>query len=234
MHGSDIVLVDDVGAAALRLFEDVMTAAVSARGRFVAVLSGGSTPLPLYRALAGRAELPWQRSWLFWGDERYVPLDDPESNAGAAFTAFLDAVPVPREQVFPWPHLDTPEASAEAYAATLERVLGAALSFDLTLLGLGGDGHTASLFPGTGAASRPGLTQVVRPPGTALTRLSLGAEVLSRSRVVAFLVQGEGKRSALEATLAGEDDIDDHPARAVSARERLVVFTDLANLAATG
>jgi 6-phosphogluconolactonase len=227
MTASDILRVNDVTRAALELFERSMVDAVERRNRFAVALSGGSTPLPLYRALSERSDLPWSRTWVVWGDERYVPPDHPESNAGAARKAFLEAVPIPDAQVLPWPYLDTPEASAGAYAAALEAALGPEPAFDLTLLGLGADGHTASLFPGTGAALETGLTLVVRPPEQARVRLSLSAPALSRSRQVAFLVQGEGKRAALEATLEGTGELDRFPARAVSARERLLVITDL-------
>lgn len=233
MRVSDVEHVTDVPAAALKLFEEMMIASVAAEGRFLVALAGGSTPLPTYRALAERPGLPWPHTHVFWGDERYVPLDDPDSNAGAAFEAFLSAVPVPEDQLHPWPYLDSPEASTEAYARELEHVLGGDGTFDLTLLGLGSDGHTASLFPGTGASLRREPTLVVRPEGQRV-RLSLGASVLGRSRTVAFLVQGEGKRVALERTLAGEGDLDRYPARAVYARERLVVFTDLDGIAGTG
>ena len=228
MTASDILRVDNVTSAALELFEQSMIEAVERQDRFVVALSGGSTPLPLYRALSERADLPWGSTWVLWGDERYVPPDHPESNAGAARKALLDAVPVPEAQVLPWPYLDTPEASAGAYAAALHAALGNDPGFDLTLLGLGADGHTASLFPGTGAVHETGLTLVVRPPDQARVRLSLSAPALCRSRHVAFLVQGEEKRAALEATLGGSGDLDRFPARAISARERLLVITDLA------
>lgn len=223
----EIRSVPDVARAALALFEQVMRASVDARGRFVVALSGGSTPLPLYRTLARRTDLPWHATWALWGDERFVPLGHPDSNAGTAKHAFLDAVGVPPDQVLPWPHLATPEASAEAYADSLRGALGPEPAFDLTFLGLGADGHTASLFPGTGAALRSELTLVVRPEVTSGPRLSLGAPALSRSRVVAFLVTGAAKRAALEATLAAEGDLDRFPARAVSAVERGLVLTDL-------
>ncbi len=232
MTASDLRHVDDVPRAAAELFEEVMRASVEARGRFVVTLSGGSTPLPCYRQLASRRGLPWRHTWVTWGDERFVPHDHPDSNAGAARKALLDSVPVPEAQVLAWPYLETPEASAELHAARLREALGGEPVFDLSLLGLGADGHTASLFPGTGSALRDELTLSVRPSVTAQARLSLSAPALSRSRVVAFLVEGEGKRTALEATLAGEGDLDRYPARAISALERLWVLTDLPDLSA--
>lgn len=227
MWTPDLLVTDDVPAESLRIFEEVMRRAVEDRGRFAVALSGGSTPLPLFRALARRVDLPWDRAEVIWGDERFVPPEHPDSNARAAREAFLDALPLPPGRVHPWPILDTPEASARRYADLLEARLGADGGVDLCLLGLGGDGHTASLFPGTGAARATGWTVVSRPASQPTPRLSLTAEAIGRSRVVAFLVAGEEKRAALEASLAGSDQVDRHPARAIAARERLLVVTDL-------
>lgn len=200
-------------------------------GRFVVVLSGGSTPLKMYAWLAEHhADAPfWGHTHVFWGDERFVPHNHPDSNYGAAKKALLGALPIPDGQVYPWPYLaGDPEGAAAAYADTLQQVVGAA-PFDLTFLGLGDDAHTASLFPGTGAVFDEGLTTVVRPPRKEV-RLSLTSGTLSRSRTVAFLVQGEGKRDALNATLSPTDhpDFNRTPARAISAREELLWLTDVA------
>lgn len=229
MREAEIRTVEDVAAEALRLFVGCMREATERRGRFVVSLAGGSTPLPVYRALSGRRDLPWDRCWVAWGDERFVPHDDGRSNYRAAREAFLDTVPVPATQVLPWPYRAglSPEDAAASYAATLAAAFGDPPEFDLTLLGLGDDAHTASLFPGTGAATRTGIAIAVRPPDQPEPRLSLTAAALSRSRTVAFLVRGEDKRPALEATLAGAGELDRYPARGVSARERLLVLTDL-------
>lgn len=233
MFDPEILCVDDVAHTGCDLFARLMRAAVSERGRFVVALSGGSTPLPMYRRLAAMRDLPWKQAWVTWGDERFVSPDHPDSNAGAARRALLDDVPVPADQVLTWPHLATPEASAEAFAVTLREALGDPPVFDLTLLGLGADGHTASLFPGTGAALQPGLTLAVAPPQQEHPRLSLSASALSRSRVVAFLVKGETKRASLEGTLSASGaDPDRYPAQAVHALERLLVITDLEGLTA--
>lgn len=128
--------------------------AVAQRGRFAIALSGGHTPAKMY-ALWGAAgkyrdETPWDRVHMFWGDERYVPADDPLSNYRMTREALLAHVPIPAANVHPAPtSLPTPEKAAEAYDAQLRGFFGAAEpAFDVTLLGLGPEGHTASLFPG--------------------------------------------------------------------------------------
>lgn len=238
-------VVDDVTAAATDLIARTVERSVSASGRAVLCLSGGSTPVPVYRRLAELRELPWERVFFAWGDERWVPHDDPESNFGSAKAALLDQLPVPAEQVLPWPYGDDPTAAARAYAATLQARLGTPTPerplFDLNLLGLGDDAHTASLFPGTGAALRSEFAFAAEVPGKGW-RLTLSAPTLSSSRTVLFLVSGEGKRAALEATwpaLFGgaaarpaSASVDDLPARAVSAVEELIVMTDVRPAAA--
>lgn len=221
--------VDNVAEAAGALLLEKAERSVQERGRFVVVLSGGSTPLKMYAWLIKEhADAPfWEHTHVFWGDERFVPHEHPDSNYGAAKKALLDTLPIPSEQVYPWPYLaGDPERAAHTYADTLEQLDDA--PFDLTFLGLGDDAHTASLFPGTGAVFDEGLTTVVRPPGKGV-RLSLTARALSRSRTVAFLVQGEGKRDALNATLSpdGRSDLDRTPAQAINAREELMWLTDV-------
>ena len=223
-------VVENVAEAAGALFVEQAETSVQERGRFVVVLSGGSTPLKMYGWLReGYADAPfWRDTHVLWGDERFVPHTHPDSNYGAAKAALLDHVGVPDSQVYPWPFLeDDPEGSAAQLADTLRYLLDGG-PFDLTLLGLGEDAHTASLFPDTGAIFDEGLTTVVRPPGKG-TRLSLTAGTLSRSRTVAFLVQGEGKREALTLTLSTDDapNFDQTPAKAIRAQHDLLWLTDL-------
>lgn len=230
------LLVPDVTAAALPLFERAVTHAVAERGRAVVALCGGSTPLPLFRALAA-TDLPWDRLWVTFGDERFVALDHPDSNAGAASAAFLDLVPIPEQHILTWPILEQPQASAEAYRGLLENALDGFPTFDINLLGLGSDGHTASLFPGTGDVLLPGPTLALQAPAGVTPggwRLSLSASALSNSRLVLFLVAGAGKTEALQRTFGASDDeplsdaeLDAQPARAITARERLLLVTDV-------
>lgn len=228
MPDAELLTAEDVAQEAAALVSRLAEAAVAARGCFRVVLSGGSTPLAMYDLLKARA-LPWHATWLYWGDERFVPYSDPKSNYGAAKARLLDAALVPEHQVHPWPFVpDRPEVAAGAYAEVLRETAGEAPDFDLVLLGLGEDGHTASLFPGDDALAAEGLTAVVRPASQKTVRLTLTARALSQGRVVAFLVAGESKREALAATLYGERDPLRFPAQAISARERLLWISDQA------
>lgn len=205
-----------------------MREAVDERGRCLLVLSGGSTPLPSYRQLSRAEDLPWQSTHLFWADERFVPPDHRNSNRRAIEDALLNHVAVPDSQVHPWPILASAEESAEAYAGELSRIVSGPITFDVTLLGLGADCHTASLFPGTGAVRASGLTTSSRPRGVSEARLSLTASALSDSRLVIFLVTGEEKLRSLQSLLDDRDgaDVEECPARAITALERFIVVTD--------
>jgi 6-phosphogluconolactonase len=228
---------DDVTEAWVARFVAACHHAVAARGRFVVALSGGGTPLPGYRRLGERLDLPWERLWVTWGDERDVPLDHPDRNERAAREAWLDRVPIPTEQVLGWPRRDAPETAATDHAARLREAFGDPLDLDLALLGLGADAHTASLFPGTGTVHAAGITTVVRPSVDGPARLSLTAAALSQAREAWVIVTGAGKRPALQRTLAAgllgraipDADLDDLPLLAVRPRERLWVLADRAS-----
>jgi len=183
-------------AAASRVAEAAWES-VRTRGRFLWVLSGGSTPLPTYERLVSWNPFPWAETHVFWGDERCVPLTDPASNAGAALRTLLDRVPIPRGQIhLPPVQLSPPEAAATAWEEALRGFFGLGVPsprFDLVLLGLGDDGHTASLFPGDAA-----LEEQVRwtaavggerasPP---VSRITLTIPALRGARAALFLAAG--------------------------------------------
>jgi 6-phosphogluconolactonase len=199
-------------------------AAVARRRRAVVALSGGSTPRRMGELLAEppfREQVPWNRLHVFWGDERWVPLDDPGSNAGTAKRTFLDKVPIPPEQVHPFPTVGlSPNEAARAYAREIEASIGAEDGglprFDLVLLGMGDDGHTASLFPDTPALDERDRLAVANPvPKLGTTRLTLTVPVLSAGRTVAFLVAGAGKAETLAAVLDGPERPRQLPAQLV-------------------
>ena len=211
---AEVRVFDDPGAlaeAAARTIGEVAQIAVRDRGRFMVALSGGATPRLTYTRLAQPPwidALPWSRTWVFFGDERGVPPDHPESNYRMAQETLLGKVPVPPEQVFRMAgeRADLDEAAAD-YARALAGAFGIRRGelprFDLVLLGMGIDGHTASLFPGS-----PALKEVFRP-GVAVhaaaavvpQRLTLTYPVLNHAAHVVFLVAGAEKARAVKAVL---------------------------------
>jgi 6-phosphogluconolactonase len=187
--------------------------AVAARGRFSLALSGGSTPRPLYELLATPAvasRINWFRVDVFWGDERCVPPEDAESNFRMAREALLDHVPIPPENVYRIAGEADPHAAARAYEHALRSYFGVAVgppdrSFDLVLLGMGEDGHTASLFPGTPPVTEEQhwvmANHLTQPRDT--WRITLTPVVLNAAGTVTFLVAGASKAKRLCDVLAG-------------------------------
>lgn len=202
-----------VVAAAERIFRDAAATAIATRGRFAVALSGGRTPNDLYRRLAaaGKEALDWPHIDLFWGDERCVPADHPDSNFHNAMAAFAGA-PIPAANVHRIPaETAPPEDGAAAYEATLRQYFrlapGALPSFDLVLLGLGPDGHTASLFPdGSATAERRRLVAATWVPALAIHRITLTYPVLDAARLVVFLVTG-GEKADIARRLLRDGDL---------------------------
>jgi 6-phosphogluconolactonase len=204
-------------------------------GNFAVCLSGGSTPQRLYERLATPAiasRFPWRRSHWFWGDERFVPHDHPDSNYRMARVALLSRVPIPDDNIHAIPTEGLlPEQAAAAYETTLKRFYGAgALSseralFDVTLLGIGEDGHTASLFPGEPALQEKRRWAVAVIGAQSEPRISLTYPALDSSRDVAFLATGDGKRAVVAGARAGNCEL---PAAMIRPVGRLHWFTDRA------
>lgn len=199
-------------AEAAKLFAQVLVRAIEARGSASMAVSGGSTPLPAYRALAGY-ELPWDKVRLFWVDDRAVPATHERSNARAVREAFGELA---FAGVFPMDggaaDLD---AAAKSYAETLVGELGGAPPvLDLVVLGVGDDGHTASLFPGDAAvADTTGLVLAVPATETREARLTLGRAVLAEARSSYVLAFGKSKNGPLEKAWALGGDVSECPAR---------------------
>lgn len=209
----------------LRVFEDAAALAQAGAqylcdlaagkaARTIIALSGGNTPKPLYERLAQdpiKSKLPWDRTHFILGDERFVPPSDPASNFGMARAAFLSHVPVPPGNVHPV-ETDgvTLEQAAERYEAMLKELYGADTLkpnrplLDLTLLGLGEDGHTASLIPGEPVLRERKRWVAPVPKGREEERITLTYPALDSSAVVAFLVAGDGKRAILDRILSGD------------------------------
>lgn len=167
--------------------------AIRARGRFGLVLAGGRTPVAAYTLLAGRAE-EWERWHIFYGDERCLPVEHPERNSQAAGVAWLDRVGLPGANQHPI----RAELGAETAAADYAAVIAPLLPFDLVLLGMGEDGHTASLFPGLPLEDDGLVIPVHGAPKPPAQRVSLTPRALAASRSALIIVTGAGKRAALD------------------------------------
>jgi 6-phosphogluconolactonase len=204
--------VETLSRAALDHLLAISQGAIAQRGRFAIALSGGHTPAKLY-SLWAQAEQQgrptrWDRVHLFWGDERYVPKDDPQSNYRMTRETLISQVPIPDENVHPVPtSLSSPEGAAAAYDAQLRDFFGQAPpAFDLQLLGLGVEGHTASLFPGSPALEeKRRWVMAVEVAAIPPHRLTLTLPVLNSARNTCFLVAGKDKREIM-AALRNEPD----------------------------
>lgn len=198
------------------------------RDRAQLALAGGDTPRASYVHL-GQEHLPWERVDVLLGDERFVPATDPSSNALMLRQTLLAQAPARHARFHPVPtDLETPEHSAEAYASLLRELCqGDPPCLDLVLLGLGDDGHTASLFPGTPATTVLDRHATVSL-GKGLPRITLTSPVLSEARQVIFLVSGAGKRQALQRLLDPNEDPQRTPARLVQPRSEVVILADAA------
>lgn len=206
---------------------------------FYVVLSGGSTPLRLYEMVLERDDIDWHKLRIFFGDERIVPPDHPDSNYRAAYETLLEAAPIPNEAVYRMRCELGAEAAAVDYEQRLREVFklqpGELPRFDLVLLGMGADGHTASLFPGTPALEERERLVVANPvPQLDTTRLTLTFPVFNAARNVLFLVTGAEKAPALRACLTG-DVAERPPAGRVQPTDgRLLWFVDRAAAAELG
>lgn len=229
-----IEILPDPQTLARHVAQWMTAAALAARGAFRVSLSGGSTPKTLYGLLAAddfRHRFPWQLVSWYWGDERFVPYDHPDSNYRMAREAMLAKAPVPLGNIHPVPVDGTPEEAARRYERTLQEAYGAATLdparplFDLTLLGLGSDGHTASLLPGDPVLQERKRWVSVVSHGRPEIRVTMTYPVIESSRRVAFLVAGSEKAGILREIRNGDSQA---PAARVRPRGELFWFVDQA------
>jgi 6-phosphogluconolactonase len=226
-----------LSAEAARLFVDSATQAIHARGRFLAALSGGSTPMALYRLLV-HAPLDWTRVHIFWGDERLVPPEHPENSYGQAWEVLLKHVPIPSENIhrvasdastsLREASLWDPEAAARDYARVLKEFAAPPLEwprFDLVLLGMGEDGHTASLFPGSPVdVTEPVLAVTAHYQGRPTQRVSLTPLVFNAARQVVFLVTGANKAVTLGGVFNDYYSLEQYPAKRIQPTDGKVTW----------
>jgi 6-phosphogluconolactonase len=233
MTGS-VEIFPDPATLAHHVAEWMTSAALEAKDPFRVSLSGGSTPKTLFGLLASddfKSRFPWKRVSWYWGDERFVPYDSPESNYRMTREAMFDKAPVPAENIHPVPVDGTPEEAARSYERTLQQAYGATTFdparplFDITLLGLGPDGHTASLLPGEPVLQERKRWVAAVSHGRPEVRITMTYPVIESSRRVAFLVSGEEKRPIFRAIRAGGSQV---PAARVHPVGQLFWFADRA------
>jgi 6-phosphogluconolactonase len=209
-------------AAAAQKIADRIIEAVDRSGYCTIALAGGNTPAPVYRQLAER-DLPWDKLIVAWGDERYVPLEHPDRNEAMARRSLLAAVPIPANQILSVPtELGDPAATAVAYGKLLAdtfakfgKTAAPMPVFDIVLLGMGDDGHTASLFPHTAALDVKDSAVTVGNFGDR-QRITLTYPAINAADCIMFLVTGENKRTALKAVWAEEGDSGLYPSRGIA------------------
>jgi 6-phosphogluconolactonase len=208
----------ELSVAAAEAFIQAAARSIRKNGRFTVALTGGSSPAQLYKLLAQpeyRDRVVWEKTYIFWGDERWVPLDDDKSNAKMSQETLLNHVPVPKANVFT---MYKDGVSAEEYAAEYEQILKQFFpgdeGFDLILLGMGDDGHTASLFPGTAVLheEQKWVDAYYLEPQQ-MYRITLTAPVLNKAQKVILLVFGENKANALSEVLEGMPNIEKYPSQ---------------------
>lgn len=221
MTGQDVVSAEEIvltdsDAVAAYVADFLLEQALKAQGTFRIALSGGSTPKKLYALMAApgyAARFPWSRTEFFFGDDRFVPADSPDSNRGMVQSILFSHVPAPTANIYPMPDRGEPDEAARTYEDTLRGVYGADRLergrplFDVVLLGLGENGHTASLFP-----RQPVLREHTRwvapcvPDDAPHTRLTLTYPAIASSRYVLFLVTGAGKADVLARVRHGDPE----------------------------
>jgi len=236
MAGVELLICRDLAELSLKtahLFLRISNEAVTARGRFTAALSGGSTPEALYAVLSNpffSTSVQWSKGFFFWGDERFVPSDHPDSNCLLAEKHLFSRVAVPRDHIYPVPTGlgDAARAAAE-YQRTLESFFslgrGEFPRFDLMLLGMGEDGHTASLFPGTRALRETGkIVMAYHVDRLKADRITLSVPAINEAANVLFMISGQGKATALGRVLEGPQDPDRYPSQLIEPRSGRLVF----------
>lgn len=191
---------EDVALAAYQRILDAAKSAIAERGQFKLVLAGGTTPEKVYRLLP-QADCDWDKWLIYYGDERCLPVDHAERNSVMAEQAFLSKVAIPKTQIFTIPA----ELGAKQAAIQYRQIVKDALPFDLVLLGMGEDGHTASLFPGHQHNSDELAHAVYGSPKPPPERVSISAKALGAARQVIFLITGSNKQEAVKLWRSGHD-----------------------------
>lgn len=220
---------ESLAQAAAEIFVEQSKIAIIQSKRFSVVLSGGNTPLRTYELLGKepyRSQVDWSRVYIFWGDERCVPPSDARSNYGMAYRSFLSHVPIPTHQIHPILCTRDPEKVATQYQTLLTEYFASLIpSFDLVFLGLGKDGHTASLFPDSSALNeKVRWVTHVQNAADNFARITLTSQLLNQAQLVVFLVTGQEKAVILKEVLAPIEPSHPLPARSIHPIDGKVIW----------
>ena len=211
--------------------------AIQQRGQFVVALTGGSSPVAIYKLLATpeySAKIDWNNVFVFWGDERWVPLDDDRSNAKMSSDTLLNHVGLPKGNIFPMYKDDiTPEDYAQEYEQSIKKIAGEDGQFDLVLLGMGDDGHTASLFPGEAVLQEiDKWVAAYYLESQKMHRITLTAPIINRAKQIVVITFGKNKAHALNEVLYGVYNPEKYPTQLIKPVDGKLLF--LTDAAATG
>jgi 6-phosphogluconolactonase len=224
---------EDLSVAVAELFVKKATHSITERDRFLVALNGGSTPTRLFELLATdfREKVIWTRVHVFWGDERCVPPGDPGSSFGQAWGTLLSRVPIPETNIHRIKGELRPAEASKDYALTLKEFASPPLDwprFDLVYLGMGEDGHTASLFPGSSIdISEPTMPITAHYQDRPANRVTLTAVVLNSARMIAFMAVGEKKAQTFAEVLSDRYNPDLYPAQRIQLADgELIWFVD--------
>lgn len=221
---------DQLYKQAAETFAELSEKSIKEKGKFVVALSGGSSPKAIFKLLADEyaTRIDWSKIYFFWVDERWVPLNDDKSNAKMTFETLLDKVPVNRDHVFPM-YKDNvlPEDFAKEYEAQIRNVLGDEGVFDFILLGMGDDGHTASLFPGEEILhEKEKWVDAYYLKPQEMFRITLTAPIINKAENILAVAFGETKRHALNEVVNGPYNPELYPMQLIEKKENFRFFTD--------
>ncbi len=213
--------------AAADLFIKFAADAIKKTGKFTVALSGGNTPAALYTLLAAEEyskKMDWKNVFVFWGDERCVPANSKENNSHNAKKILLDNVNIPKENIFPIPVKLAPAKAAASYEQTLKQFFKTAMpQFDLILLGMGDNGHTASLFPhNTILHEKKAIVKEVYVAEIKMDRVSFTAPLINTAKHILFLVAGKDKATMLKKVWEGKYEPESYPAQMIKGAEWFV------------
>ena len=226
--------IEEITSQAAHIFIAAAQNAIQKRGRFVVALTGGSSPVALYTLLATtpyKTKIDWNTVFVFWGDERWLPLNNALSNAKMAYDSLLNHVSIPKSNIFPmYKEGVSPENYALEYEKSIKRIMGEDGQFDLILLGMGEDGHTASLFPGQAVLQEQDKwVAAYYLESQSMFRITLTVPIINKAKQILVVTFGENKAQALNEVLYGEYNPEKYPTQLIKPLDgELLFLTDQA------